>query len=694
MKWKIRTVLPAITLILLTGCAQFSLRDLLLSKPFELVPGSLTVQTGGSYTFTVREGVPPYEFSILSGNGSIDPVTGLYTAPGIPETGVVGVLDTEGKLSTATVKVTNAVLPLEIVPAAVTLDPGDSLEFNAFGGVGSYSWTLESGSIGTRTGTTYHAPADESGTAVMRVEDQDGDSRTANITVAAPSALIITPQDITVTRGTTVTFIGGGGYAQNPSHYTYGAAGVGSINIDTGVYNATDAGTADITVSDLSGSSVTVTVTVEDPGVSLPVGISPSEATVFTNGAIDLEAYSGVPGYTFTKISGGGSVDSATGLFSAPAAAGTSVIRVTDSVSGTADASITVIAPLTVTPTAASVSTGGAVSFTVSGGTGGYTWDIDPPGGGSIDGSGNYTAPGSGDTVTVTVTDSSGNEADALVSVTLPMPLGITPSMVTMLTGEAVTFSGFGGIGGYTFSPVTGGGSINSTSGVYTAPGSPGTATVRVSDGTDNADASITIVASGPLTISPNTAVVGTDSTLLLTAWGGKPPYSFSVESGIGSVNASTGVYTASSSPGSAEVEVTDADGDSATAMLTVEEDEFNEMEPNNGISSANDFGLVLSPGFSITISGTTDSGNEDAFRINTGTATSGLITCSFPGGGNAADIYIKRTDGNDIVKAESTAVDAETISWTIGSSGTDRIIWLEPKDNPGTAYTLTITGS
>ncbi|HVP17889.1 MAG TPA: hypothetical protein VMU36_02770 [Spirochaetia bacterium] len=70
------------------------------------------------------------------------------------------------------------------------------------------------------------------------------------------------------------------------------------------------------------------------------------------------------------------------------------------------------------------------------------------------------------------------------------------------------------------------------------------------------------------LSISPATALVPANGSTTFSASGGVPPYSFSITSGPGTINASSGVYTAPASPGVAIVQVKDKQGSTATAVV------------------------------------------------------------------------------------------------------------------------------
>jgi hypothetical protein len=143
--------------------------------------------------------------------------------------------------------------------------------------------------------------------------------------------------------------------------------------------------------------------------------------------------------------------------------------------------------------------------------------------------------------------------------------------------GEELTFTATGGTTPYDFSMYSGAGSVNTTggngeNGEYTAPGAAGTDVVRVTDGSGNtADATITVVNSGPLLVSPSSVTVDVDQSFGFTADGGKPPYAFSVI-GAGTINSGSGSYTAASFPPDTTdtVRVTDQLGNTDEARVKV----------------------------------------------------------------------------------------------------------------------------
>lgn len=69
------------------------------------------------------------------------------------------------------------------------------------------------------------------------------------------------------------------------------------------------------------------------------------------NGTAQVYAYSGVPPYLFSIYSGGGSVDSSTGVFRADSVAGTTTLQVTDAGGATSYVDITITSSATTTTT-------------------------------------------------------------------------------------------------------------------------------------------------------------------------------------------------------------------------------------------------------------------------------------------------------------------------------------------------------
>src|SRR5579859_8009036 len=118
-----------------------------------------------------------------------------------------------------------------------------------------------------------------------------------------------------------------------------------------------------------------------------PLTLSSPSSSLGAGTTLALTAAGGQTPYTFSIASGAGTIGS-TGIFTAPATAGTTVVEVTDKNGATAKTSlqITVVAFANAT---ASVDSGTTTAQTAAGGAPPYMYSI-AAGGGSIDASGQF----------------------------------------------------------------------------------------------------------------------------------------------------------------------------------------------------------------------------------------------------------------------------------------------------------------
>jgi hypothetical protein len=285
--------------------------------------------------------------------------------------------------------------------------------------------------------------------------------------------------------------------------------------------------------------------------------------------------------YSFVSNNSGGTINSGTGAYVAGATPNvTDTIRVTDSGANTSDATVDVKDVIVISPHTATKLTGQTQLFTATGGVnpGGPAFQfVINNSGGSINGTtGLYTAGATPNvTDTVRATDVQSNQDLATISVLAHV--SVSPSTPTVPPLGTQTFVASGGSGTgfvYTLSVNNSGGSINSSSGLYTA-GSSGSVvdTVLVTDSLGNTGT--TTVNVGPnLSISPASPSVHFDSTQAFTGVGGSGTglvWSLSVNNSGGSINVSTGLYTAGPTFGVSDtVHLVDSLGNVANTTVSV----------------------------------------------------------------------------------------------------------------------------
>ena len=306
-------------------------------------PTNTTVAPKALRSFTASGGVAPYTFTLLSNaSGGVVTPSGNYTAG--TKGGVVDVIrlsDSAGNAVNATVAVGPSIT---IAPAQPAAPPRGSVSFSATGGSGgAYVWAItkngSNGSIGASTGS-YTAGSGASTVDTVQVTDSLGNKASVNVSVGG--GLAISPANPTTTTRGAIAFSAVGGSGSYTWSFTTAPSG-GTIDAASGAYVAGATGnTVDtVHVQDSVGNSSSVQVTV-GPGLT----ISPPGATVIAGGTVAFGGAGGSgTGYTFTLATNasGGTVG-ADGVYIAGGAAGVDVVRLSDSLGGTADATITVTA--------------------------------------------------------------------------------------------------------------------------------------------------------------------------------------------------------------------------------------------------------------------------------------------------------------------------------------------------------------
>ena len=252
-------LLPALLVLLslaLSGCKDFSfygvLGDRIDDTPLTISPATVTVPMSGALTFTATGGKPPYSFARVSGTGSIDAGTGLYTAPPTAGSETVRVTDSKGRRSDAAITVTTSGGVLAISPDAVSMGPGGKLTFVASGGTAPYTFSLTatgSGSPLINDGGISGAYVAGASIGTDTIQVQDSALPTATTATATVNVTSITNVDYIVTAVNNTGTLHAGGDLDGD----YSVKNIGSVNGAQNIYwqayasfnnNSLDAGDA------------------------------------------------------------------------------------------------------------------------------------------------------------------------------------------------------------------------------------------------------------------------------------------------------------------------------------------------------------------------------------------------------------------------------------------------------------------
>jgi hypothetical protein len=663
-----------------------------------VTPAAVTLAPLGQQTLAVSGGTGSgYNFALSSNlsGGAIDPLTGVYTAGGVGNVAdVVTVRDALGNTATATVTVTAA---LVATSGTLSAAPRASLTVAVSGGAPAYVFSISSngsgGSIDPATGA-YIAGANPDSTDVILIADHDG--AVINVVVNVGPGVAISPaQPATAPRGSIAfgaTDGSGTGYlfviADNQSG--------GSIDPASGAYTAgSKGGVADlVTVTDSLGNSASVSVAV---GGHLVLG--PAGATVAPREKLTLLAFAGSGTgfvYALTDNQSGGSIDPASGVYTAGVLPNVvDVLTVTDSLGATATVSVAVGPGLTVLPPSASTAPLGTIQLTSAGGSGtGYQFALTTNAStGGVSASGLYTAgPTGGTTDVVTVTDSLGNTDT--VTVTIGPAVTLTASSGLVPPRGTATFVAVGGVGGgYTFTLHTNGsgGNIVATTGVYTAGDTGSSADVIEATDPFGNSATLTIHVGPGVSITPAALAAPPGGTLTLLAVGGSGTgyrYTFTANASGGTLDPTTGVYTAGSTTDVLDaVEATDSLGNTASAAIAV-----------GGALTVNPAAPTVAPRGQVVFTAAGGSGAGFTFVLTTNAsgATIGASTGSYTAGstGNVQDIVTVTDTLGNLAHVTITVGDGLHLTPSVVDAAPLAQMTFTVSGGSGVGYTFALTAN
>ena len=510
----------------------------------------------GSATVVPVGGNPPYTYVWTPNVGNTATVNNLCA-------GAYSCLVTSSNGCTAIVNFTiTQPPPITLAPTQVNVTCNSlcngTATVTASGGTPGYTYVWNTVPVqNTQTATGLCA-----GNYTVTVTDANGCTRTQTYTITQPTALTATQSQVNPTcfglcngTGTVVASGGTPGYTYNwtPSGGN-GATGTGLC-----------AGNYTCTITDANGCTITRTFTLTQPtAVTVTATSTPVACFGGSTGTVSATASGGTPGYAYLWTPG-----NLAGANQSNLPAGTYTVTVTDMNGCTAQTTVVITQPTQVVATQSQVNVlcngqcTGTATVVASGGTPGYTynWNTVP-----VQNAATATGLCAGN-YTCTITDANGCTATRTFTITQPTAITLTTSFTQSTCGlpnGSATVTASGGTPGYTYLWNTGATTAtisNVLSNIYTvvvtdANGCTATTTVNV-----------------PSALSPTASIVssinvscfgGNNGSAVATAIGGTPAYTFvwsNAQSGTTATGLVAGTYT---------VTVTDANGCSSQATVTI----------------------------------------------------------------------------------------------------------------------------
>jgi gliding motility-associated-like protein len=520
--------------------------------------------SNGEILVSVSGGNAPYTYNWSGGLSGSNP-TGLNSG-----TYFVTVSDNSSPACTFTTSF-NVNTSSDLSMTSVENDPtcglnNGSIQLTVTGGTAPYTYTWTNGLTGSN-------PVDLSpGLYTLTVSDNGNPAceivRSFNLQTDIP--IVMNPTVVPTTCGQNngaITLNVSGGIAPYIYTWTGGLSGASPFNVPSGTYFVT------VTDSDNPACTSTTTVVV-DPSVALVVSGSTTPSSCgINNGAILLAVSGATAPYSYTW-SGGLSGINPTGV--APANYN---VTVTDSGSPACTTvrafNVTAIPNLTVVPSITQPTCGqsnGAISISVGGGTGPYTYNW------STGAAGTSLTNLAGGAYSVTITDSHTPACEIIrdYSLNIVQPVSVTGTVVNTFCGNnngAITLSVSGGTAPFSFAwtgGLTGSSPINVAAGSYS---------VTVTDAAScTSTANFTVLTSSGINVAVTTTPVScglNNGTISLTVSGGTGPYTYNWTGGLSGpnpMNVGVGNYTVTvSDSGSPVCSVTRLVTLSSLSNLTVQ---------------------------------------------------------------------------------------------------------------------------
>ncbi|RKZ36784.1 MAG: hypothetical protein DRQ49_17345 [Gammaproteobacteria bacterium] len=421
------------------------------SRPqLDITPAIAVIELGNPVPFTVTGGQFPYEMSTDQGYvQNQDESTFIYQSNELGEALLIAT-DSDGEEAEAQVKI---VAPLSVTPKQAVLDRGNKITIDANGGERPYEWVVTSGELKSAGKTANYTAPSRSGLHTVTVIDALGNSEAVLILVG--DALSLSQQKVFLAPGEMTQIKVLGGIPPYQITATAGNALLDSEVIDnyTALINYTApqvAGNYSVTVRDSQAHQISA-----DINVKQEILITPVSGRVDLGESLVLQTAGGfgTPRWRTTQ----GQFDQQEGesvTWMAPNHYGTAFVYVSDASGLTATTTIEISSSgLAITPSVQHIYPEESTVFTVTGGSGPYTWWT--AGEGDYEAMNDdkdiitYTASDVRNKYEVNVEDSMGNKAQAQVNVYTTRLLA-SPKRLYIPAGESLPIALSGGTGEYT----------------------------------------------------------------------------------------------------------------------------------------------------------------------------------------------------------------------------------------------------
>ena len=737
-----------------------------------LTPASSSVAPNGTlaYTATVSgaSSNPYVSWSVdgvWQGNTTVGTIPGVYNtttyyAPATPGTHVVKATsnynNTKSASATVTVQAPSApsgydAASVALTPSSSTVAAGGTISFTGtVSGASSnpsVSWSVDgvwqgNSTVGTIPGltttTTYFAPLN-AGTHVVKATSNYNNTKSASatVTVLAPASVsvMVSPGSATLKTGASASITAAVSGSSNTA-VAWSVDGIANGNATVGTLTGTGT-TVTYTAPAAGGSHAVKATSAADPSKSastaitvqatatVAVAVSPASASPRCGTGTSLTAT--VSGSSNTAVSwtvdgvanGNASVGAVTGTgntvtYMAPATAGSHTVMATSAADPTKNAVAAITAQaaaavaVSVTPSSASLNTGGsaAITATVSGSSNtAVAWTVDGVANGNttvglLTGTGNtvtYTAPAAAGSHAVKATSSADatKSASATVSVLAPaVTIASNPASATVSPSGSLAITAT--VGGSSNTAVTwavdgvanGNATVGTLTGTgstvtYKAPSASGSHTVTATSAANPASSSttrITVQAStGTATVTlthPGSSTVNVSGSMLFTATvtgSSNSSVTWAVDgvaggnATVGKVTSGTGnntaLYQAPAATGSHTVTaISAADATrTASAAVTVASTAYTVINPGNVYN--------VKTGFGATGNGSTDDTATIQNAINAASSAGGGLV-EVPAGTYMINLAYQmgevgllmksnvtlQLDGGSVIKAKSGA--------------------------------------